>query len=309
MMVATTSQKKGRPMIAIMGATGRTGGGAAGRLLKAGEKVRVLGRSAERLKDFAAHGAEVAAGDAEDAAYLARAFTGADAAYVLMPPNATAPDYRAQQTRMGEAIAKAVKASGVTQVVMLSSIGADRRAGTGPILGLRELEDRLRAIPGVNLLALRPGYFYENTLGTLGLVKREGINGAAIDGNLPIAMVASRDIAEAAAEALHARDTKGFAVRELQGRRHLTLKEVTFVIGQAVGKPDLPYVQFGYDDLSRALVGMGFSQSMADLYGEMSRAFNEGVIRPTQPLGPRTATATRFEDWVMDAYVATYKAA
>jgi len=296
-------------MIAIMGATGKTGGGAAGLLLKAGEKVRVMGRSAERLKDFAAHGAEAAAGDAEDVGFLTRAFTGADAAYVLMPPNVTAADYRAQQTRMGEAIAKAVKASGVPQVVMLSSIGADQPTGTGPILGLRELEDRLRAIPGVNVLALRAGYFYENALGTVGLVKHEGINGAAIDGDLPLAMVASHDIAEAAAEALQARDTQGFAVRELQGRRLMTMKEVTFTIGQAVGKPDLHYVRFDYDDLVQALVGMGLSKSMADLYGEMSRAFNEGRIRPTQALGPDTVTPTRFEDWVMDTYVAAYKAA
>jgi len=296
-------------MIAIMGASGKTGGGAAGLLLAAGEKVRVMGRSADRLKDFAAHGAEVAEGDVEDVAYLTRAFTGVDAAYVLMPPNLTAPDYRAQQVRMGEAIAKAVKASGVRNVVMLSSIGADQRAGTGPILGLRELEDRLRAIPDRNVLALRPGYFFENHLGTVGLVKHQGINGTAIDGDLPTAMVASHDIARAAADALKARDTKGFAVRELQGRRHMTMKEVTFVIGQAVGKPDLPYVQFSYDDLAQALIGMGFSESMAGLYAEMSRAFNEGRVRPTQPLGPDTATPTRFEDWVMDAYVAAYKAA
>lgn len=296
-------------MIAIMGASGKTGGGAAGLLLATGEKVRVMGRSAERLKDLAAHGAEVAAGDAEDVAYLTRAFTGTDAAYVLMPPNLTAPDYRAQQVRMGEAIAKAVKASGLRQVVMLSSIGADQRTGTGPILGLHELEGRLRAIPDLNTLALRPGYFYDNTLGTVGLVKHQGINGSALDGDLALAMVATADIAGAAAEALKARDTKGFAVRELQGRRHMTQKEVTFTIGQAVGKPDLPYVQFSYDDLVQALVGMGFSRSMADLYAEMSRGFNEGIIRPTQPLGPDTATPTRFEDWVMDAYVAAYKAA
>ena len=296
-------------MIAIMGASGKTGGGAAGLLLAAGEKVRVMGRSAERLKDFAAHGAEVAAGDAEDAAYLTKAFTGADAAYVLMPPNVTAPDYRAQQMRMGEAIAKGVKASRVPRVVMLSSIGADQRSGTGPIVGLRELEDRLKAISGVSVLALRPGYFYENHLGTVGLVKQQGINGSAIDGDLPTAMVASRDIAEAAAEALQAKDTTPFAIRELHGRRHMTMKEVTFVIGQAVGKPELPYVQFPYDDLVQALVGMGLSESMAGLYGEMSRAFNEGRIRPTLPLGPDTATPTRFEDWVMDAYLAAYKAA
>jgi uncharacterized protein YbjT (DUF2867 family) len=296
-------------MITILGATGRTGGGAARRLLEAGERVRALGRSAEGLKALADRGAETRSGDAADAAFLTEALRGAEAAYVLVPPNPVSPDYPAEQARTVEAVARAVADSGVPRVVMLSSIGADRPEGTGPILGLRRLEERLKATPGVHVLALRPGYFFENHLGTIGLIRHQGINGAAVDPDLAIAAVATRDIAAAAAEALAARDFTGFAVRELQGPRNLSMREATRIIGAAIGKPDLPYVQFGYDDLKGALVRMGLSESMAGLYAEMSRAFNEGRIRATEPRGPRNTTATRFETFVEDTYLPAYRAA
>lgn len=296
-------------MIAIMGATGKTGGGAARLLLEAGEKVRVMGRSAERLGSMKAAGAEVAAGDAADAAYLAKSFKGADAAYVLLPPNVTAPDYRAVQRATGEVITRAVRESGVPHVVLLSSIGAEQAEGTGPIVGLHALEESLKALPGVNTLALRPGYFFENHLGTVGLVKHEGINGSAIAPDLPTATLAARDIARAAADALKARDVSGFVVRELHGPALMTMREATDVIGRAIGKPDLPYVQFAYDDLVRALVGMGLSESMAGLYAEMSQGFNDGRIAPLEPHGPGNTTPTTFEDFVAETYVPAYEAA
>ncbi len=65
--------------------------------------------------------------------------------------------------------------------------------------------------------------------------------------------------------------------------------------GKKVGKPDLQYVQFSYDDQARALVQVGLSESFANLYVEMTRAFNEGTIRPKRT--PGNTTPTRFGDF------------
>ena len=46
-------------MIAVMGASGNTGGRISEQLLKEGEKVRALGRSAEKLAGLERKGAEV----------------------------------------------------------------------------------------------------------------------------------------------------------------------------------------------------------------------------------------------------------
>ena len=282
-------------MITVMGATGHTGGGIADRLLAAGKKVRVLGRSADRLEALAARGAEPVVGDAADAADFARAFAGAEGVYTLIPPTPQAADVPAEQDRVGEAIAHAVRESGVRRVVMLSSIGADRPSGNGPIDGLYRQEERLRAIPGIDLLILRPGYFMENLYSSLPLIQSQGINGGALAGDRPFGAVATRDIAAAAAESLLAEDFEGVTVRELLGPRDVTMNELTRILGERIGQPDLAYVQFPYDDFGASLEQAGLSPSMAALYAEMSRAMNEGRIVPVEGRDARSTTPTPFE--------------
>ena len=90
-------------MITVLGATGHTGQRVAETLLARGEKVRAVGRDEAKLKGLAERGAELALGDVSDAAFLARAFAGAEAAYTLIPPHMTAPDVRAHQDAVGTA--------------------------------------------------------------------------------------------------------------------------------------------------------------------------------------------------------------
>ena len=149
-------------MITIMGASGKTGRAAAEALLKQGKKVRVIARSKDHLKTLIDRGAEAAIGNATDANFLAGAFRGSDAVYTLIPPDVTHPDFPAYQDQIGEAITKGIQTSGVSHVVFLSSVGAHRASGTGPIAGLHRQEKRLAAVPGLNVLSLRPAYFFEN---------------------------------------------------------------------------------------------------------------------------------------------------
>src|SRR5687768_310151 len=144
--------------IAVMGASGNVGSKISEALLAQGHSVRALGRSAEKLAGLKARGAEVLTGDAADAVYLAKAFTGADGAFTLLPPNPVSPDFLADMRRDGEAIVDAARRSGVKHLVALSSVGADRPSGTGPIAGLHDQEERLKTLTATNVLALRPGY-------------------------------------------------------------------------------------------------------------------------------------------------------
>jgi uncharacterized protein YbjT (DUF2867 family) len=283
-------------VITVMGATGHTGKKITEALLKAGEKVRALGRSEEKLAELKKAGAEVLAGDTNYAAFLTKAFRGADAVYTLLPTDPRAPDFRAEQDRQGEAIVKAIRESGVRYVVALSSVGTDLSEGTGVIAGLHAEEERLKKIKGINVLLLRPVSFFENFYTSLALIRQEGINGDSVAADLAIPMVATRDIADIAARALKARDWNGVVVRELLGPRDLSYAEATRIIGEKIGKPDLKYVQFSYDDQANALVQAGFSESFANLYVEMTRGFNEGTVKPRGRTAENT-TPTRFEDF------------
>jgi hypothetical protein len=88
----------------------------------------------------------------------------------------------------------------------------------------------------------------------------------------------------------------GTAQSEREGPRDLSCAEATHILGQRIGKPDLQYVQVSYDDETKALVQAGLPESFANLYVEMTRAFNDGIIQPLQIAG--NTTPTRSEDFV-----------
>lgn len=284
-------------MVTVMGATGHTGKKITQALLKAGEKVRALGRSKDKLAELESLGAEVFVGDTSDPAFLSKAFRGADAVYTLLPTDRQAPDYRARQDSEGEVVVEAVRGSGVRYVVALSSLGGELANGTGLIAGLHAQEERLKKIDGVNLLILRPVSFFENFSDYFALIREQGITGDSVLPDLEIPMVATRDVADVAAKALRARDWTGVAVRELLGPRDLSYSEATRILGESIGKPDLQYVQLDYSEMADSLVQAGLSESFARLYVDMTRAFNEGRVRPLEGRTPANTTPTRFEDF------------
>ena len=294
-------------MYVITGATGNTGHIVAKRLLEQGKSVRVIGRSAERLAKLSSLGAETFVADLADKATLTRAFAGAEAAYLMIPPDLGSPDFRAYQDRLSDAMAWAVEQNEVRYVVALSSIGADKAERTGPIVGLHVLEEVLKRISGLNTLSLRAGYFMGNTLPQVSVIQHMGVTAGPLRPDLKVPMIATRDIGDSAADALLRSDFKGFQTRELLGQRDLNYVEVTSIIGSAIGKPDLKYNQISYEQFGGALQQMGASQSIAKLFMEMSQALNEGHVRALEPRSSRNTTPTSFEQFVAEEFVPAYQ--
>ena len=287
-------------MITVMGASGHTGKKIVQQLLNAGEKVRAIGRSETKFAEFADTDMEARIGDATDVTFLTNAFRGADAVFTLLPYDPQSPDYFAQQNQLGEAIIKAIQDANVRNVVFLSSIGADQPSGTGFITSLHTQEQRLRKLEGTNVLILRPGSFFENFFAALELIQHQGINGDAVAPDARIPMIATRDIADAAVRALTVRDWKGIVVRELHGPRDLSYAEATSIIGEQIGKPDLPYVQFSYAEMADSLIQIGFSEEFARLHIELAHALNEGTVRSLETRTLENTTPTRFEDFAVE---------
>lgn len=286
-------------MIAVMGATGNTGRKVTELLLEAGEEVRALGRSPERLAELAALGAATAVGDVRDADHLASAFAGADAVYTLTAFDPTLPDYHADQDRRGEAIVSAIRKSGeVRRVVALSSIGAELAGGNGFIASLHRQEQRLRTLNGVDVLLLRPGAFFEGFHSALETIRHEGVVADSVAPDAKVPMIATADVAVAAAEALRERNWSGVVVRELLGPRDLTYTEVATAIGTAIGRPDLRYVQLSDEEMAAILTGTaGFSPDFAALLVEFNQALSAGRLRPIEGRNEGNTTATRFEEF------------
>jgi uncharacterized protein YbjT (DUF2867 family) len=294
-------------MYAVLGATGNTGSVVAKVLLDGNQKVRVVGRSKARLAGFVIRGAEAFEADLLDSGALTKAFTGARAVYALLPPDLASTDYRAQQDRETNSIASALEAAGPTHVVALSSFGADKPDKTGPVAGLHAMEERFRQIPKLNALFLRAGYFMENTLPQVGIIKSLGMMAGPVRADLALPMIATQDIGAAAADALVKLDFTGYQTRELLGHKDLRYSQMAKIIGAAIGIPNLTYLQLPAEQVMQAMTQMGFSKNMATLMCEMSEALNSGHMRALESRSPANTTPTLFEEFVHKVFVPANK--
>jgi uncharacterized protein YbjT (DUF2867 family) len=294
-------------MYVITGATGNTGSAVAEKLLAKREKVRVVGRNSKRLERFTQKGAEPFVADATDGGTLTKAFSGAKAVYAMVPPNIGSPDVRAYQEEVNDALVSSIEKSGIKYAVVLSSVGADKPDKTGPVVGLHNLEEKLKRIPGLNALYLRAGYFMENILPQVGVIQSLGMVVGPVRVDLPLPMIAARDISAVAAEALLKLDFEGKRSRELQGPRDVAYAEVAKIVGAAIGRPDLTYKQMPAAQLKPALMQMGMSSNMADLLLEMAEALNSGYMRVLEPRSPENTTPTTLETFVAQVFVPAYR--
>jgi uncharacterized protein YbjT (DUF2867 family) len=286
----------------ILGASGNTGSIIADSLLSKGKKVRVVGREAARLQRFVRKGAEAFTGDVSDAVALTKAFRGARAAYLMLPPITSRED----QERESDAIAKAVTESGLRYAVHLSSYGAHVPEGTGPVTGLHSSEQKLNVIGGLNVLHLRAAYFMENNLAAIGMIQERGIFGHALLPDLKLPMTATRDVGDYAAQRVLELDFSGKQTRELLGERDVSMAEATAIIARGIGKPDLRYVQFPYDQVQQVLEQMGMAPKKAGVYIEMFKAINTGVLAAQEPRSRENTTTTSFEEFVQDVFAPAY---
>jgi uncharacterized protein YbjT (DUF2867 family) len=268
-----------------------------------GQEGARVGRDAGRLQRFVDKGAEALTADLSDVAALTKAFSGAHAAYLMLPPVKSREDQEQEST----VIAQAVKESGLRYAVNLSSYGAQVPKGTGPVAGLHSLEQKLNAISGLKVLHLRAAYFMENNLKAIGMIHGMGLLGNALLPDVKLPMIATRDVGDYAAQRLLHLDFSGKRTRELLGERDLSMTEATAVIARGIGKPDLRYKQFPYDQAQQALTQMGIPPRGAAMYIEMYKAINTGVLTPLEPRSPENTTPTSFENFVQDVFVAAYQ--
>jgi uncharacterized protein YbjT (DUF2867 family) len=268
---------KPNPMkYAITGSAGNISRPLVERLLAAGHEVTAIGRNQGHLRPLTDKGAKAAIGSVEDAAFLKEAFAGADAVYTMVPPQT--PLKENMNERIGANYAGAIKANNIKYVVNLSSIGAHLAEGAGPVSGLYRTERELNKLDDVNVLHLRPGFFYINFYSNIGMIRDMGILGGNYgDSNAKIILSYPDDIAEEAAEILLTLSFKGHNLHYLASDER-TLGDVARVLGAAVGKPDLPWVLFTDEQAHGGMVGAGLPEGLAGKYTEMGRAMRTGIM-------------------------------
>ena len=261
----------------VTGSLGNISKPLAEKLVAAGHSVTVVSSKADKVAQIEALGAKAAIGSVDDVAFLTQTFTGADAVYTMVPPNFGAGDWKKYIAGIGENYAEAIHTSGVKNVVNLSSMGAHMPERCGPVSGLFFVEKSLNALEGVNVKHLRPGFFYPNFLANVGMVKHMGIIGGNYGEGATLVIVHPEDIAEVAAEELLSLSFKGKSVRYIASDEKTT-NEVAAILGKAIGKPELPWVNFKDEETFGGMVQAGLPEEIAKNYAEMGSAMRSGEM-------------------------------
>ena len=292
----------------LAGSLGNINKPLAQKLIAAGHDVTIISSSEGRKPEIQALDAKAAIGSVEDVAFLTETFKGADAVFTLIPPPVTPPeDWKARIRQIGKNFADAVKAAGVKKVVQLSSIGAHMAAGCGPVSGIHFAELDLDALEGVDVIHLRPGSFYTNLFAMIGLIKHAGILGNNYGADSPIVLVHPNDIAAVAAEELLGLTFTGKSFRYIASDERSS-REITAVLGAAIGKPELPYVEFTDEQNYEGMTGAGVPAELARNFVEMGTAIRSGEMfadykKHKVELGP-----TKLEDFAKE-FAGVYAAA
>jgi uncharacterized protein YbjT (DUF2867 family) len=287
--------------IAITAPTGHIGSRLAGHLLDAGASVTLLARDPAKVAPLVARGARVAAGSLADPAFVTAATAGAKALFWLTPPDITAADNRAYQRRLGEVAATAIATNRIPHVVNLSSIGGQLGHGVGPVNGLFDVEQAIDAV-ATHVTHLRPAAFMENLLGSLGSIRDAGALFLPVGGSVRVPMIATRDIAEAAAARLRDLSWTGRHRILLRGPGSPSFDEIAALIARLAGRA-VRHVEVTAEQAHAALVGMGISADVAASFIELYQSFGSGLITTPDAGQQEIGTPTSIEQFVRDTLV------
>lgn len=261
--------------IIVSGSLGNIGKPLTTKLVNAGHDVIVISSNADRKNEIENLGAKAAIGSVSDSTFLAATLNGADALFAMTPPNLGSQNVIANTTEAGSAFAKAISETNIKRVVMLSSIGADLPTGNGPIAGLYNIEKLYNELE-TSVTFLRAGYFYTNFYNDVPMIQGAGIMGGNYPSDVKIPLVHPEDIAQAVAEEL---------VKTLSGKniRYIisdvrTPGEAAKVLGTAIGKAALPWVEFTDEQSLQGMTQAGLPEEIAQLYTEMGTGLRSGKI-------------------------------
>jgi uncharacterized protein YbjT (DUF2867 family) len=252
-------------MIVLTTPTGHIGGRLLTLLRDAGAPVRAIARDPSRLPA----GVDVVAGSHDDPAVMDAALAdGADALFLLVPPDFTAASPADHYVRFGRVAAEAVARHGVPRVVLVSSFGRGIESGAGLLTCATLLEAAVER-SGAATRALRPPYFMENLLHLVEPL-RAGVLPLSGDPDTVLPTVATADIAARAAEVLMDSTWTGQEGVAVVGPDDLTPREIAAALGAQLQTVTAA-------DQRAAMLSHGASPGIADALAEMVDAQNRGV--------------------------------
>ena len=257
-------------MILLTGATGKTGGEVARQLAAAGVPFRALIRNPDKAEALKALGAELVVGDLADQAFLPRALSGIEKAFLVMPNDE-------QQLILENQFTDAAAAAGVRHLVYLSSLESVPESKNPITQNHVAAQNHIRE-SGMTWTIVRPTFFNQN-FETYAPRIREAKQIVMPVGNGTISSTDLRDVGEVIREVLTkpGHENKSY---DLTGPELLTFTEIaekfSKIRGTLVEGIDQPLEEFG--ELLRTI---GLSEWRVDAVCKELEAIGAGVVDHT----------------------------
>lgn len=249
-------------------------------LIQKGHCVTVISSRAEKQKDIDTIGAKAAIGSLDDATFLLRTFKDADIVYCMEPPaNFFDPNENMEDHWMNIArsYSEAIRQSGVKRIVHLSSIGAHTDKGNGMLRIHYKVENIFRQLPdNVSIKFMRPVGFYYNMFAFIPTIKTQNAIFQNYGGDQKEPWVSPLDIASAIAEEME-KPFDGRTFRYIASDEG-SPNEVAKILGEAIGKPDLKWIEITDEQFQNNLINTGFNPTAAKGLTEMNAGRRSGKL-------------------------------
>ncbi|AJE43604.1 hypothetical protein CP978_29265 [Streptomyces nodosus] len=280
-------------MIVVTTPTGQIGSRLLGQLLDQDKEIRVIVRDASRLDDSVRERVETIDGSHDDPAVLDRALPGAEALFWLVPPNPQAPSAEVHYLHFARAGAAAIARHEVGHVVGVSSAGHGWPTPAGVLSAAFAMDAEL-GTSGAAYRALSMPFYMENLLRQLDAIRGQRAFYLTCAGDLPLALITTRDIAGTAADLLTDLSWTGQENLPVFGPDRLTPDGMAEVISQELGRP-VTYRRMSIDDYASLLHSQGAGDQTVKDVTEAFAAQGHGIY--DADWATAKPTPTDFRTW------------
>ena len=291
--------------IVLTGSLGNIGKPLAKLLVKRGNQVVVISSQAERIAEIEKLGAVAAIGSFQDAEFLSKTFSGADAVYLMEAWEGIGSlfdkdiDFLDEFKKIAQTYVAAVLQSEVKNVIHLSSIGAHSDQGTGSLSVHYNVEQILRTLPeDVSIKFMRPVGFFSNIYRWLPTIQSQGKIIQSYGGERKEPWVSPYDIAATIADEME-KPFMGKTVHYLASDE-VSPNEIAAALGRAIGNPDLEWNVISGEKLLDQMLSAGINEWVAKGMVAMQKAQGDGSLYEDFYANKPTLGKVKLEDFVKE---------
>lgn len=282
--------------LAITLPTGKIGSKLTTELLgRGGHELVLLTRNRKKVEQWVNRGARVFEGLLEDQAFFTRATVGVDALFMVLPMDSRSESLTRDCTQIVDSAVNAIRKNNIERVVFVSSLGAHLNEGTGPVLYLRNAEEKLRAA-AQHLTVLRPAFHMDQFLGWIHDIADHHEFYRPFPESTAIPMIATRDVATFAADVLTDRKWSGQRVLPLCGPKDYSFGEAAKILGKALNM-EVRHVELDSKKMAEKLRQRGWSEEAVKRHVELQKTLAQGRLMDDLPRAQWRKSATTFEQF------------